>query len=689
MTNTRILLVSLLVILAGIVFAQDDFGYNGNNTTRKTFYGIIDFTGAEVVPCEHKGRLVIINDLVYEITPEMKFFVMNLKGERLLDMEFNNIPIFVNGYAYIVKDDKLGCININGSIAVPFEYDSDYNFDVNIYCLHRGFLILKKGDKYGVVNLRNEIIMPFEYEDIDVSEDYNQRKDDVLRVKKDGKIGYFTINGEELVPPKYDDGNFYTNGFATVKIGDKYTVLDIHGNELFAPVGGYDFMYAINSKFIIVMKKDKIGFINISGKEVCPCVLTFFKTNSKDLEWINRKYKDPKERFEAERKLAIETIEKDYSPLIRFYKDNKPCFINEEGKIGLFPNVYDAEKFVDNRCIFTVIDGFEVNLDMLYNKAGTNIKFKNIKDAYEYVKNIPEKDIDSMLKRKAEELSNSFANLQLSGQLGIILDNIDERIFRDQDDPIVHKSSMVCTLDTARVTKGCIFVSPLEYSMTVFNKEFGLDIKYGPDTQRFYLINIITKQGVLVPNGSAIIPPNYDKISPFKDGIAVFSQKGKSGLISKNNQVNFADYKSIGEFSCGLAAVYKEGDNSILKGGYIDNEGNEVIPCIYNRVQKFKDNKARVTIDGTKYGIIDRENNTVLDFKYNTLRISKEGAIIVYQSDEAGFGVINNSGILSSSFYSDIMEQEDINMTDREYEAIFGVKRPIAEKKYLIAIKSF
>ena len=40
----------------------------------------------------------------------------------------------------------------------------------------------------------------------------------------DLNIGYINFNGTIIVPPKYDEGSFYKNGVATVKINGKYTV---------------------------------------------------------------------------------------------------------------------------------------------------------------------------------------------------------------------------------------------------------------------------------------------------------------------------------------------------------------------------------------------------------------------------------------------------------------------------------
>jgi len=658
------------------------------NSIVKTFHGVVDFTGAEIIPCDYEGSVFIINDLVYIKNSTNNYTIMNLKGVKLLDIVSDSIPVFVNGVALIEKDKKVGCIDINGNFVIPMEYDSIQNYFNNYFCLSKGFLIVIKDGKYGVINLKNQIIMPFEYDKIDTSVTHYQKKDDILRVEKNGKIGYYTINGKELVYPKYSSGNFYTNGLATVNIEGNYTVINTQGIELFPPTNEYEFMYAINSNFIIVMKKDKIGFINIKCEEKSPCVFTLLKSNFEIFKVINKVYTDPNERFEVTRQFFIDSIEKDYSPLMRFYKDNKPCFINQNGEVVFSYNIYDAEKFKENRSVFTVIDSFEVNLDALYDTKGKNISFNNIEDAYEYVKNIPEKDINDMMQRYKDGKYNERLdkNTRYNFRAFIFKSSLDNK-----------KQEIRSSFISPPLVKGCIFRSPCEDSMTVFNKEFGLDIPFGLDTERFYLININAKQGVFGINGSVIIPSKYDKISFFDDGIATFSQNEKSGLINKDNQIILFNnnYNYIGKFSCGLAYFIIINERDFIHG-YIDKDGKEVFSNSYDYVTSFTDDKAIVGkmdkknaengVIPVKVGVIDKDNNTIVNFEYNQsdLRITKSGAIICKTKE--GQAIINNSGFIGSSFYTNIREDDFCPFDDTEYEIIFGVSKP--KNKYLIVEKS-
>ena len=52
------------------------------------------------------------------------------------------------------------------------------------------------------------------------------------------------------------------------------------------------------------------------------------------------------------------------------------------------------------------------------------------------------------------------------------------------------------------------------------------------------------------------------------------------------------------------------------KWGYIDGDGKEIIPCIYDSDFAFKDGYA-VVYDGNKYGVIDKHGNQICPFIYD------------------------------------------------------------------------
>jgi len=168
--------------------------------------------------------------------------------------------------------------------------------------------------------------------------------------------------------------------------------------------------------------------------------------------------------------------------------------------------------------------------------------------------------------------------------------------------------------------------------------------------------------GLADTNGRIIVEPKYDAIdysNTFKDGVVrvcsgstpltkeiinelkdkgnkfdkpVFGVDwygGKWGLIDKEGkEVLSPKYDFIGKFHEGYAEVIKGGEFIIGFGGiinmdvlyrlsgyggkkgFIDTTGKEVIPCVYDWVENFKDGKAKVNLNGRTF-YIDTKGNEI------------------------------------------------------------------------------
>ncbi len=124
----------------------------------------------------------------------------------------------------------------------------------------------------------------------------------------------------------------------------------------------------------------------------------------------------------------------------------------------------------------------------------------------------------------------------------------------------------------------------------------------------------------------------------------------KSGEVIKT-----ADYDAIYDYTEGRAAVYycdrklyKDGRYSVdnYRSGFIDINGNEVIPTIYERTYPFSEGLAQVK-RGDKFGYIDYDGNIVLPLEYTSSQPFRGGYAPVSKVDENGIeirGIIDKKG---------------------------------------------
>lgn len=112
---------------------------------------------------------------------------------------------------------------------------------------------------------------------------------------------------------------------------------------------------------------------------------------------------------------------------------------------------------------------------------------------------------------------------------------------------------------------------------------------------------------------------------------------GKYGFIDKQgNTVIPCKYDWAGSFSEGMAPVELNG-----KWGFIDKQGNMVLPFKYDIAESFSESLARVGLNG-KYGFIDKQGNMVIPCKYDGAYPFSEGLARVGLNGKWGY--INTRG---------------------------------------------
>ncbi len=210
------------------------------------------------------------------------------------------------------------------------------------------------------------------------------------------------------------------------------------------------------------------------------------------------------------------------------------------------------------------------------------------------------------------------------------------------------------------------------------------------------------KYGFIDKTGKAVIPLQYDRVEPFVDGLAKVNVGNEYFYINKQGEEVFGrEYRSITSFSEGLAFVntdfsqrldwtrgfintnnevvlklqgvrpvlhprtgeptgeerlqdlylladsFSEGlaavtDYSTRKVGYINKQGEEVIPCQFKYARDFTNGMAVVS-DGDFYGAINTKGDIVVPLKYETVQAFQDGMFLVQDTSNL-VGYVNEKG---------------------------------------------
>jgi len=175
-------------------------------------YGYIDTTGKVIINPIYKVARQIINNQLIIKTVNNKWSIINLKGEKVIPIEYDWIGYWHDNLAVIKLNKKWGYINKKNEPVIEMKYSFATDFE-------QGVAICKKNNKYGIIDTLGNIISPFVYEKykqiVDVHGDFYEEKyetnkrfsmeEGYIILKKNGKWGFLNINGETIIPFEFDN----------------------------------------------------------------------------------------------------------------------------------------------------------------------------------------------------------------------------------------------------------------------------------------------------------------------------------------------------------------------------------------------------------------------------------------------------------------------------------------------------
>ena len=182
-------------------------------------YGLINYDGKEILPCEY--------DNIY-----------SLKGiENSLILEKNNLVGLANNLGEIIIQPQYKQIKPLGD---------DYEF---------GYIIVGENNKQGIININKDIVFEPEFDDIK-----QISGNDMYVVTQDNTLKLINKNKESLLEGQFD-GIAEINGSNVVIIKDnKYGVLNVNGDRVIS-TEYEDLSYAFG-EYYIAKQAGKYGVIN-------------------------------------------------------------------------------------------------------------------------------------------------------------------------------------------------------------------------------------------------------------------------------------------------------------------------------------------------------------------------------------------------------------------------------------------
>lgn len=621
--------------------------------------------------------------------------------------DYNAIPKFTEGYAVFKKGNKYGLIDKTGKLILPYEYNS-----ISLNTKPTLNMVVSKQisgkTKYGVINLQQEMIVPFDY-------DFIYKDGQYFVVKKNYRYGLKDITGKDILPLDYDVLVIYPEDkVAKAQIGNDYGFIDLKGTWLFKKSKLVYDLYGYSQGMIVCKVNSKFGYLNLKGEEVIPTqydkaeefnkyglakvgnlvgtsnyITQYGYINKQGKVIIPIQYKslggfnnelayaqDPATNrygfLDTKGNWMIKPVYiftyntfDDYGGTWVKMTDNKYHYIDKTGKdygtltkdgSGYSDFYSDYTVFKETSQPFTMIDakgnklkvlddyknifsfvdgiaGYQSNDNGLYGFI--NMKGKKITEAEFTGFNAFNHGIASVSKNINGKSKSGYID---STGKEIIPFKYDYATSFEDGWAIVTKDSIFYFIDKNGNEKPIV----RKYDKLIaFRSGFALGIvKDTGKYSTYYYIDKNLKESITIKALQAYA---------FQENIAVVNKSGVYELMDTKGEIykKLTGIEGIKFSKEGLMAVKKD-----KKWGYMDAEGNLLIPYTYEDCDHFEGNYARVKLNG-KWGIIDKKGKIVIEPQYENIEPGNRGNFIYYK--DKNFGIIDKNGnIVTQPIYNPI-----------------------------------
>jgi len=233
---------------------------------------------------------------VYALPGRRGFINVNT-GRIVIDAKANDYHrawVFSEGLAAVAKDGKIGFINPQNEVVIPFQFDdykmrSAWNMG---YVFHNGHsIMINKEGRLGLIDKSGNWVLEPSYDEI-----WAPHKSGYRVIVKDGRYGILDTRCKFVYPAEYAYADIVDDGFVLTR-GDRMWKVDFEGNVLQPFMfdntyylnypNGYDGCGDLTCEFAEFVKYEVMncyGIMNrITGEPITPAIYSEIRMLSKNL----------------------------------------------------------------------------------------------------------------------------------------------------------------------------------------------------------------------------------------------------------------------------------------------------------------------------------------------------------------------------------------------------------------------
>lgn len=663
-------------------------------------YGVVNEGGTVYIPVEY-DRIEFTNeygayeDNVYKCEKNGKWGLVSSTNGTLLPCEYSSLSNKGNGIWRTCKSGKYGYVQLNGTSSIttliPCIYESlgAYSSDSYIHATLKG--------KKGMIDSKNKIIIPFEYSNVGnpchTSNGYS-----IIWVEKDGKLGIYNDDGKELQPCDIDKAYILT----------EYNSIELSYTD------------CPSTDYIYIVRNGLTGLISGSTFEtIIPCMYeylspiktskAFYKANGK---WgiIDTNNKTIQLAIYDNVEIDGSTLSEQKMPSMAFQSN---MYVRNNGKVGMLKA--NGEDFIPVK--YDSLGMYSDN--MLVAKVGDKYGFLNeegkesVPFAYSQAH-----DYSEGLAAVVDE-HGKFLFIDKLGNVAIKPKKYDRVDDFQNGTCIVYRKDKVWEIDREgkkvknskkKVEVGNVDENKSNDDMYVENCENVSDTNTVYDKDLASTPTVISTSQPnniqLSQNFSSNISKYDAVLGNFSDGLLPVTKNKKLGYINAEGEEVIPCTKKYyiepgmddgivkyGSFHDGLAQVYSfEGESGAIESqgaknikiGYMNKLGETVIPAIYDYADDFSEGKAYVRSNDFQ-GFIDTTGKRLFQCKQspNDMYFS-DGLVLIFDYDDGKYIFYNSEGKIALEIPTDkYSELHGFNDGLAYYEKINNETGGIGEKGFI------
>lgn len=162
-----------------------------------------------------------------------------------------------------------------------------------------------------------------------------------------------------------------------------------------------------------------------------------------------------------------------------------------------------------------------------------------------------------------------------------------------------------------------------------------------------------SRYGCIDHQGNFVIEPKFESMISFSEGRATVVINGSFQVIDERGQIlTKQPYNFISMYQEGRALVSDQDKDGNFRYGYLDSQGNVIIPIQYETASDFKDGMAIVKISDENFALINKNGDILKYFKYFFVGNYGDQLLTFQKGLNEKFGYINLQGeiIIRPSF---------------------------------------